>query len=106
MTTPLNKKVIFVENILRADKFDSFLLLKILFNSGGSRLEHYRVRYMDDSKLTVDDETYFENLTKLVEVGSEFKLIAFLCYRSVEGLMVSVLDSGLSGSGSSHSLQE
>ncbi|KAJ7385313.1 hypothetical protein OS493_016388 [Desmophyllum pertusum] len=34
---------------------------------GGSRLEHYRVRYMDDSKLTVDDETYFENLTKLVE---------------------------------------
>lgn len=30
-------------------------------------VEHYRVRYTDDNKLTVDDDTYFENLTKLVE---------------------------------------
>lgn len=33
----------------------------------GSKVEHYRVRYTDDNKLTVDDDTYFENLTKLVQ---------------------------------------
>lgn len=33
----------------------------------GGKVEHYRVRYTEDNKLTVDDETFFENLTKLVE---------------------------------------
>ena len=37
--------------------------------STGSKVDHYRVRYTDDNKLTVDDETFFENLTKLVQVG-------------------------------------
>ena len=43
--------------------------LKMLSNSTSTKVEHYRVRYTDDNKLTVDDDTYFENLTKLVEVG-------------------------------------
>lgn len=38
------------------------------FFSCGPKVEHYRVRYTDDNKLTVDDDTYFENLTKLVQV--------------------------------------
>ncbi|XP_073242312.1 tyrosine-protein kinase CSK-like [Porites lutea] len=33
----------------------------------GSKVDHYRVRYTHDNKLTVDDETFFENLTKLVQ---------------------------------------
>ena len=37
--------------------------------SAGSKVDHYRVKYTDDNKLTVDDETFFENLTKLVQVG-------------------------------------
>ena len=37
--------------------------------STGSKVDHYRVRYTDDNKLTVDDETFFENLTKLVQVS-------------------------------------
>jgi len=45
----------------------SFFLM--YFNSSATGVEHYRVRYTDDNKLTVDDDTYFENLTKLVEVG-------------------------------------
>lgn len=44
------------------------IFLKILSNSTSTKVEHYRVRYTDDNKLTVDDDTYFENLTKLVEV--------------------------------------
>ena len=34
-----------------------------------SKVDHYRVRYTPDNKLTVDDEVFFENLTKLVQVG-------------------------------------
>lgn len=41
--------------------------------STGSKIDHYRVRYTDDNKLTVDDETFFENLTKLVQVGDMLK---------------------------------
>ncbi|KAK2553281.1 Tyrosine-protein kinase CSK [Acropora cervicornis] len=33
----------------------------------GPKVDHYRVRYTDDNKLSVDDEVYFENLTKLVQ---------------------------------------
>ena len=40
-----------------------------LYCSCGPKVDHYRVRYTDDNKLSVDDETYFENLTKLVQVG-------------------------------------
>ncbi|XP_068688092.1 tyrosine-protein kinase CSK-like [Montipora capricornis] len=32
-----------------------------------SKVDHYRVRYTPDNKLTVDDEVFFENLTKLVQ---------------------------------------
>ncbi len=32
------------------------------------KVEHYRVIYKDN-KLTIDEEVYFENLTKLVEVS-------------------------------------
>ena len=44
--------------------------LKFILGSWNSKVEHYRVRYTPDSKLTVDDECFFENLTKLVEVGN------------------------------------
>ena len=52
------------------DEFDSNEMSVVLSNfvSFGGKVEHYRVRYTDDNKLTVDDETFFENLTKLVEV--------------------------------------
>ena len=43
--------------------------------SNGNKVEHYRVRYTADNKLTVDDDTYFENLTKLVEVGDVCKVM-------------------------------
>ena len=38
------------------------------------KVEHYRVIYKDN-KLTIDEEVYFENLTKLVEVGLIFCLV-------------------------------
>ena len=40
-----------------------------VYASCHNKVEHYRVRYTPDNKLTVDDDTFFENLTKLVEVG-------------------------------------
>lgn len=48
------------------------------FDSSATGVEHYRVRYTDDNKLTVDDDTYFENLTKLVEVGHYYLLIIII----------------------------
>lgn len=33
-----------------------------------SKVEHYRVKYLEN-KLTIDDEEYFENLGQLVAVG-------------------------------------
>ena len=33
-----------------------------------NKVEHYRVIYKDH-KLTIDEDEYFENLSKLVEVG-------------------------------------
>lgn len=32
------------------------------------KVEHYRVKY-EKNLLTIDDEEYFENLEKLIEVG-------------------------------------
>ena len=37
-------------------------------SSYGTKVEHYRVRRNDSNWVTVDDEEYFENLVKLVEV--------------------------------------
>ena len=34
-------------------------------------VEHYRIIYKDN-KVTIDEEEFFENLTKLVEVWNEF----------------------------------
>ena len=46
------------------------IIIEINFlGSWNSKVEHYRVRYTPNNKLTVDDDTFFENLTKLVEVG-------------------------------------
>ena len=55
------------------DEFDSNEMSVVRWNfiSHGGKVEHYRVRYTEDNKLTVDDETFFENLTKLVEVCDE-----------------------------------
>lgn len=50
----------------------------MLFNSSGNKVEHYRVHYTGDNKLTVDEEAYFENLTKLVEVGTTLQLLIIL----------------------------
>ena len=52
------------------DEFDSNEMSVVHWNfiSFGGKIEHYRVRYTDDNRLTVDDEIFFENLTKLVEV--------------------------------------
>lgn len=36
-----------------------------------SKVEHYRVKYLEN-KLTIDDEEYFENLSLLVAVSSPF----------------------------------
>ena len=44
-----------------------FPLLQILFRYD-RKVEHYRVRRDDRAWVTVDDEEYFENLFKLVEV--------------------------------------
>ena len=41
-----------------------------------NRVEHYRIIFQDD-KITIDEEEYFDNLTKLVEVE---------LYKSVSGL--------------------
>lgn len=38
------------------------------FYSCGTKVEHYRLRRNDKSCVTVDDEEYFENLIKFVEV--------------------------------------
>jgi len=35
-----------------------------------SKVEHYRVKYLEN-KLTIDDEEYFENLGQLVAVGHQ-----------------------------------
>ena len=34
-----------------------------------NKVEHYRVRKNDKGRVTVDDEEYFDNLFKLVEVS-------------------------------------
>lgn len=52
----------------------------MLFNSSAVGVEHYRVRYTDDNKLTVDDDSFFENLTKLVEVGDYSLINTLLAY--------------------------
>ena len=50
------------------------------------KVEHYRVIYKDN-KLTIDEEVYFENLTKLVEVSFfycfYFKGKYFLNFKSI-----------------------
>ena len=46
-------------------------IFKILLDSHGRDVEHYRVNQTDDSKLTVDDKTHFDYLTQLVKVGRE-----------------------------------
>ena len=43
--------------------------LKFVLDSWNSEVNHYKVKRTHDSKLTVDDKTFFENLTELVEVG-------------------------------------
>ena len=50
----------------------------MLFNSSGNKVEHYRVHYTGDNKLTVDEEAYFENLTKLVEVGDNTSISYYI----------------------------
>ena len=55
----------------------------MLFNSSANGVEHYRVRYTDDNKLTVDDDTFFENLTKLVEVGDYLFACTYLSYNII-----------------------
>lgn len=52
----------------------------MLFSSSARGVEHYRVRYTEDNKLTVDDDTFFENLTKLVEVGDYSLTDTLLAY--------------------------
>lgn len=34
-----------------------------------AKVEHYRVIYKDNNKLTIDEEEFFENLSQLVEVS-------------------------------------
>ena len=41
-------------------------------SSYDSKIEHYRVRKNADNLVTVDDEEYFENLFKLVEVSGHY----------------------------------
>ena len=50
----------------------------MLFNSCGNDVQHYRVQYTDDNKLTVDEDSYFENLTKLVEVGDNTSIAYYI----------------------------
>lgn len=40
------------------------------------KVEHYRVKYLDN-KLTIDDEEYFENLGQLVAVSAGIKPLLF-----------------------------
>lgn len=44
----------------------------MFFNSFGNKVEYYRVYYIGDNKLIVDEEVYFENFIKFVEVGITF----------------------------------
>ncbi len=44
-----------------------------LMHSYEDKVEHYRVRKNAKGKVTVDDEQYFENLVRLVEVGTSVK---------------------------------
>ena len=53
-----------------------------IYVSCDSRVEHYRVKYTPDNKLTVDDDCFFENLTKLVQVGD--KAICKPCVNEVQ----------------------
>ena len=41
----------------------------VMHSSYDCKIEHYRVRKDDRGWVTVDDEEYFENLVKLVEVS-------------------------------------
>ena len=46
----------------------------ILLHSHANKIEHYRIRKMDDGKVTIDDEVYLESLFELVEVRKVFML--------------------------------
>jgi len=54
------------------------------------KVEHYRIS-IKDSRLTVDDETYFPNLFKLVEVWSNFLCVVIVCRIVSEHVLTSGL---------------
>ena len=76
--------------------------------SNGTKVVHYRIRRDDNSWVTVDDEEFFENLVKLVEVAMRicfFKFaesvtikvnsISFPCHCFVSRHVLSVINSDL-----------
>jgi len=44
------------------------------------KVEHYRVRRNDAGEVTVDDEEFFENLLKLVEVRFRWELFGTILH--------------------------